>query len=299
MPTEPLPVPTESQQPMHTEPLPTNIEPPRVTSEPPRLNAETEPAAIRRELAELIRSVRLISQKVEWLMDNALIIADAPIWDLDGSVDEDMARLAAKVERGERFQDQLLDTSARKELKLAVDRHWEWGRKLEQRQTGVLALSEAIVGPDESAAARAAEEFPAAWQAVTELEQDGPQLEAAARVARERLDADDEARSRHGRDIEAVGHAWDELCHQLRELIDTGVSQHALFPAWFRDSLGLAPPPDAPTRWFELATEILAYRVTYRVTSEASPLGDPPPGDASSRRREWHQRLRAGLSRLT
>jgi hypothetical protein len=284
---------------MHTEPLPMNVEPARVTAEPPRRSAETEPATIRREVAELIRSVRLISQKVEWLMDNALIIADAPICDLDGSVDEDMAKLAAKVERGERFQDQLLDTSARKELKLAVDRHWEWGRKLEQRQTGVLALSEAIVGPDESAAARAAEEFPAAWQAVTELEQDGPQLEAAARVARERLDADDEVRSRHGRDIEAVGHAWDELCHQLRDLIDTGVSQHALFPAWFRDSLGLAPPPDAPTRWFELATEILAYRVTYRVTGDASALGDPPPGDASSRRREWHQRLRAGLARLT
>lgn len=296
--------PGKNAAPMHTTPLPSvepraSAEPPRVTTESPRPTAEADSAAIRRELAELIRSVRLISQKVEWLMDNALIIADAPICDLDGLVDEDMVRLAGKVERGERLQDQLLDTSARKEFQLAVDRHWEWGRKLEQRQAGVLALSEAIVGPDEAAAVRAAEEFPAAWQAVSELEQEGTPLETAARVARERLDADDTVRSRHGRDIEAVGHAWDELCHQLRELIDTGVSQHALFPAWFRDSLGLAPPPDAPTRWFELATEILAYRVTYRVTDDASPLGDPPPGDASSRRREWHQRLRAGLARLT
>jgi hypothetical protein len=291
---------------MYTEPLPVNVEALRVTAEPPRMNAEAartsadaDPATMRRELAELIRSVRLISQKVEWLMDNALIIADAPICDLDGSVDEDMVKLAAKVERGERFQDQLLDSSARKELKLTVDRHWEWGHKVEQRENGIVALSEAIVGPDETAAMRAADEFPAAWQALAELEQEGTQLETAARVARERLGGDEEVRSRHGHDIEAVGHAWDELCHQLRDLIDSAVAQHALFPAWFRDSLGLAPPPDAPTRWFELATEILAYRVTYRVTSDASALGDPPPGDASSRRREWYQRLRAGLARLT
>lgn len=261
-------------------------------------NVEVEFTAIR-ELSDLMRTVRLISQKVEWLMDNALIIADAPICDLDGSVDEDMVRLAAKVERGERFQDQLLDSAVRKELKLAVDRHWEWEHKLEQRQNGVVALSEAIVGPDESAAVRAAEEFPAAWQALAELEKDGAPLAAAAQAARERLDADEEMRTRHGHDIGAVGQAWDELSHRLRELIDDGVAQHALFPAWFRDSLGLAPPPDAPTRWFELATEILAYRVTYKITSDTSPLGDPPPGDASTRRREWYRRLRAGLARLT
>ena len=264
-----------------------------------RSELESDRAAVRGDLSELLRTVRLIGQKVDWLMANALITADAPICDLDGDVDEAMVRLAAKVERGERFQDELLDSTARKELKVAVDRHWEWGRTVDRRQTTVATLSEAIVGDDEAAAVRAGEEFPAAWQALTEAEQEGPRLESAARVARERLDADDAVRRKHGKDIDAVGHAWQELCGQLRHMIDAGVASQALFPGWFRDTLGLAPPPDAPTRWFELATEILAYRITYRVTSDDFPLGDPPPGDASARRRDWYQRLRAGLARLT
>jgi hypothetical protein len=260
---------------------------------------DSELSTLRTDINELLRSARLIAQKVDWLMANALITADAPICDLDGDVDEAMAELAARVERGERFQDQLLEDAARKELKVAVDRHWEWGRKLERGQAKAMSLSEAIVGPDESAAVRAAEEFPAAWQALADLEQEGPRLENAARVAQERLDADDVVRRDHGKDIAAVGQAWQELSGKLHAVIDSGVAQHALFPAWFRDTLGLAPPADAPTRWFELATEILAYRITYHVDSEDSPLGDPPPGDASTRRRAWHQRLRAGLARLT
>jgi hypothetical protein len=256
-------------------------------------------AAVRAEVSGLVRSVRLIGQKVDWLMTNALITPDAPIRDLDADVDDATRKLAADVERGERYQDQLLDSTARKELKVAVDRHWEWSRNLDRRQGAVIRLSEAIVGTDESAAVRAADDFRAAWQALTELEQDGPRLENAARAADERLARDDEIRRRHGKDIEAVGQAWQELCRTLRDLIDSGVARHALFPGWFRDSLGLAPPPEAPTRWFELATEILAYRITYGITHDDAPLGDPPSGDASRRRRQWYQRLRAGLVRLT
>lgn len=263
-----------------------------------RADLDSDLSAVRGDISELIRSVRLITQKVDWLMANALIQADAPICDLDGDVDESMRKLAAKVERGERFQDQLLDEPARKELKVAIDRHWEWSRKLDRSQAGLTTLSEAIVGDDEPAAVRAADDFPVAWRALTELEQDGPRLESAARVARERLEGDDAARRQYGKDINAVGRAWQELGRQLRALIDAGVAAHALFPGWFRDSLGLAPPPDAPTRWFELATEILAYRITYGIDDEDSPLGEPPVGDASVRRRDWYQRLRAGLARL-
>jgi hypothetical protein len=264
-----------------------------------RPDVDPELTTMRTDINELLRSVRLIAQKVDWLTSNALITADAPICDLDGDVDEAMAKLAAQVERGERLQDQVLDGPARKELKVAVDRHWDWERKFERSQAQVTSLSEAIVGSYEPAAVRAADEFPAAWQALTELEQEGPRLENAARIAQERLDADDAVRREHGADIEVVGLAWQQLCRQLRDLIDSAVAQHALFPTWFRDTLGLAPPADAPTRWFELATEILAYRITYRIDSKDSPLGDPPPGDASARRRQWHQRLRAGLARLT
>jgi hypothetical protein len=256
-------------------------------------------AAMRRDLGELIRSVRLMSQNLEWLMDNVPIIADAPVCDLEGDVDATMANLAATVEHAERFQDQLLDTASRSELTLALDRHAEWARMFDRQQSTVVTLSEAIVGDDEATAVRAGDDFPAAWQALTELEQDGPRLANTAKLARERLDADEEVRREHIKDIDAIGPAWLELTRRLHSLIDSGVAEHALFPAWFRNSLGLTPPPAAPTRWFELAIEILAYRITYRVESDDSPLGDPPPDDASARRRRWYQRLTAGLARLT
>lgn len=264
----------------------------------PARDVEAQLAAVRGDVGELLRRLRLVGQQVHWLMDNALITADAPICDLDGDIDQTMVDLAATVERGERFQDELLDGVTGKRLRLAIERHAEWQRRRAEQHTAIVALSEAVVGKDPAAAARAAADFPAAARALRELEQDGPRLEAAAQEAARRLDADDTARREHRTDIAAVADAWQQLCRQLRAVIDEGVAKHALFPEWFRNSLGLAPPPGQPTRWFELATEIRAYRITYGVVNQDSPLGAPPPEDASRRRQEWYRRLRAGMARL-
>jgi hypothetical protein len=261
---------------------------------------EAELAAVRADVGELLRSLRLVSQQVHWLVDNALITADAPICDLDADVDEAMVDLAATVERGEGFQSQLLDSVTRKELQLAVDRHADWERRLDDEHAVIVALSEAVAGDDdEPATLRAARKFATAAQALRDQEKEVPRLEVAAREATRRLRADDEVRREHATDIHVVADAWQRLYRQLRAVIDEGVAKHALFPAWFRNSLGLAPPPDQPTRWFELATEIRAYRVTYGVVAEDSPLGSPPAGDSTRRRQEWYRRLRAGLARLT
>lgn len=264
-----------------------------------RPGGESELATMRAEVTELQRTARRIAQQVDWLLTHAVLTPDAPVCDLDGDVDEAMAELAAQVERGERLQDELLAPAARKELQVSVDRHWEWTQQLERRQADVTRLSAAILGDDEPAAVRAADDFPGAWQALSELEQDRARLESAAGAARRRLDADEAVRDEHAADIEAAGRAWQELCGRLRSLIDSAVARRALLPVWFRNSLGLAPPPEAPTRWFELATEILAYRVTYRIDTADSPLGEAPTDEASARRRQWYQRLRAGLARLT
>jgi hypothetical protein len=260
---------------------------------------EAELHDVRADIGELLRAVRLIGEQLHWLMDNALIVADAPICDLDADIDEATIALAATVERGEGFRNQLLDSVTRNDLQLAVDRHVDWQRRLDDQYAALVAMSETVVADDEPAALRAAEEFPAAKRAVRDLEKEGPRLEAAARNAAPRLDADEEARGEHREDIDAVADAWEQLYRHLRTVIDEGVAKHALFPAWFRNTLGLAPPPDQPTRWFELATEIRAYRITYGVVSEDSALGAPPSNDSSRRRRDWYGRLSAGLTRLT
>ena len=261
--------------------------------------SEAELASVRTGLGELQRAVRLLNQQVQWLMDNALNTAEAPICDLDADVDEAMVALATTVERGERFRNELLDDVTHKELRQAVDRQEDWQRRLDDQYVSIVALSEAVVADDEQAALRAAEAFPAAARAARELQDDGPMLEEAARKATQRLDADVDVRRAHGTEIDAIADAWQQLYQRLRATIDEGVAKHALFPAWFRNSLGLAPPPDQPTRWFELATEIRAYRITYGVVTDDSALGAPPDGDSSRRRRAWFRRLSAGLARLS
>jgi hypothetical protein len=259
---------------------------------------EDDIASVRAGLGELLRAVRLLNQQVYWLMDNASITAEAPKCDLDADVDEAMIALAAAVERGERFRNELLDDATRKELQQAVDRHRDWQRRLDAQYASIVALSEAVVADDEPAALRAAEEFPDAARAARDMQDDGPLLEEAAGKATQRLDAELDVRRAHGTDIDAVPAAWQQLYQRLRATIDEGVARHALFPRWFRDNLGLAPPPDQPTQWFDLATDIRAYRVTYGVVAEDSALGAPPDGDSSGRRHAWFRRLSAGLARL-
>jgi hypothetical protein len=271
-----------------------------MSGDPGRMrDAEAELNAVRADLGELLRAVQVVGQQVRWLMDIALITADAPICDLDADVDETTVALAATVERGEGFRNQLLDGVTRKELRLAVDRREDWQRRIDDQYAALVALSSTVIGDDQPAALRAAEQYPAAARTLRDLEEDGPRLQAAARAAAQRLDADDAMRNEHAEDIDAVADAWEQLYRRLRAAIDEGVAKHALFPAWFRNSLGLAPPPDQATRWFELATEICAYRVTYGVVADDSALGGPPVGDVSRRRHEWFRRLSAGLARLT
>jgi len=271
-----------------------------IAGEPEELRSfEADLVSVRTGLGDLLRAVRLLDEQVHWLMDNALITAEAPICDLDADVDEAMVALAATVERGERFRNELLDDVTRNELQHAVDRHADWQRRLDDQYASIVALSAAVVGDDEQAALRAAEEFPAAVGGASDLQDDGPLLEEAARKARLRLDADVDVRRAHGTDIDALADAWQQLYRRLRATIDEGVAKHALFPTWFRNTLGLAPPPDQPTRWFELATEIRAYRITYGVVTDDSPLGAAPAGDSSRRQHAWFRRLSAGLARLS
>jgi len=68
-----------------------------------RSELESDRAAVRGDLSETPPHGAPDRSEVDWLMANALITADAPICDLDGDVDEAMVKLAAKVERGERF----------------------------------------------------------------------------------------------------------------------------------------------------------------------------------------------------
>jgi hypothetical protein len=90
--------------------------------------------------------------------------------------------------------------------------------------------------------------------------------------------------------------AVEELAAHVRECIDAAVEAHALFPAWFTiTELGHRPPADRTAQWRDAATQVVLYRITYRVSHGVLALGTPPEGGV---RAERHADVLAALHRL-
>ena len=45
---------------------------------------------------------------------------------------------------------------------------------------------------------------------------------------------------------------------------------------WFTTALGLTPPRSGAGEWLDLATEVVVYRITYKVTDPVLALGVKP-----------------------
>ncbi|MFI9630816.1 hypothetical protein [Streptomyces sp. NPDC052042] len=65
---------------------------------------------------------------------------------------------------------------------------------------------------------------------------------------------------------------------------------------WFVTVLGPVPPAHKTQEWMDLATEVLAYRVTYEITDQAVALGSAPDAYVP-RRTEWHREITKDLRR--
>ncbi|GID92857.1 hypothetical protein ACFQFC_34325 [Amorphoplanes digitatis] len=88
----------------------------------------------------------------------------------------------------------------------------------------------------------------------------------------------------------------EELAVHVRDRIDAAVETHALFPAWFTiTELGHRPPAARAVQWRVVATQLVLYRMTYRITHPVLALGPPPEG---GHRAERHAAILAALGRL-
>lgn len=91
--------------------------------------------------------------------------------------------------------------------------------------------------------------------------------------------------------------AVEELAVHVLDRIDAAVGAHALFPAWFTiTDLGHRPPAARAAQWRVVATQVVLYRMTYRVTHPVLALGTEPEG---GHRAERHAAILAALGRLT
>ncbi|NLT55460.1 MAG: hypothetical protein GXX79_13055 [Actinomycetales bacterium] len=83
----------------------------------------------------------------------------------------------------------------------------------------------------------------------------------------------------------------------MRTLVAEAVGTAALLPSWFTTVLGPMPPAEHTDRWMEVATELLAYRITYRIGDPVVALGPEPVG-ASRQRHDWWAELDRSLREL-
>ncbi|MFI5937122.1 hypothetical protein [Actinoplanes sp. NPDC051494] len=90
--------------------------------------------------------------------------------------------------------------------------------------------------------------------------------------------------------------AITDLTAHLRRKVDIAVETHALFPAWFTiTELGHRPSATRSAQWRDVATQVVLYRITFRVTHAVLALGDPPAGRYQSER---YTAIRAALREL-
>ncbi|MGP3777137.1 hypothetical protein ACTWJ8_40515 (plasmid) [Streptomyces sp. SDT5-1] len=120
---------------------------------------------------------------------------------------------------------------------------------------------------------------------------------ADAREAQAALDEDRETRHRDAKLLAEGARAQEKLNLHLRTRISEAVSARALLPVWFTTALGPTAPTSKTEDWLETATDVLAYRTTYKVTDQVLALGAEPEDHAPGRAR-WHTAITNALRRF-
>jgi prefoldin subunit 5 len=242
---------------------------------------------------DLAALVKRLDARVEWLERNIRLQAHAAEVELD-DVDSTDVQLAQVAEAGHVARSELLPPAGRSALEAAVAAHEEAVRAQLHHRGVALAACDVLArtGRDDERHVTAVEEFRAAVaardlarQRVRELA--APALEAAAVLG------EDEEQQVAVADVLAAGEqAWAALQHRLRTRVADAVGEGALLPSWFTTVLGPIPPAQDTRAWMDVATSLLAYRVTYGVSDPIVALGGAPAEAETARRRAWYQQLR-------
>lgn len=240
---------------------------------------------------DMVRTVRRLTARVEWLEEQLRASGTIPVADLD-SADDALLDLADAVLNGRDAEEKLLEPSARAALQAAVDRFARLEQDREQATGEVLAISAAVESSARtdpvhvhhlSRFATAEQQLAVATAAVADHA-------PSARASKKRLAEDDEMRAALAETIAAGIKAEAALNTRLRTRIAGEASRGALMPSWFSAALGPAPARAAAV-WFDLAVRSLAYRFIYDVTDTGSLLGPEPAAAAPKHQRSSHDRL--------
>ncbi|HWR47320.1 MAG TPA: hypothetical protein VN327_06865 [Pseudonocardiaceae bacterium] len=212
----------------------------------------------------------------------------------------ELAPLVRKIRQGQQAQAHLLIDSDRRQFEASLARSDHQARRIDELTTAALQASATLTttsyGREEhTAAAKAFRTAFTTRQTEIKLHQ---QHQARAEQARTRLAQDDQLRNKHAATIRAGNAAAQTMRLRLRTTIAKALGEAALPPVWFTTALGVTPPRGGAEGWLDTATEVVAYRITYKVTDPVLPLGTKPDMNNSDQYR-WHQELVNKLRRCS
>lgn len=244
-------------------------------------------------------AVKKLADRVEWLSRHVRLGHGATEADLD-SVGGDTARDLAAAAAGRQAAATLLTADRRRALQATVDVAEATKRRWQDTTEAVVTHSRgvAITPADASrptAFRDAASRYRAAVTAYRTTTADRRSTTTAADRARDILTTDDQQLAAAQPTITAGETADTRARTRLRTRIADALSSEALLPEWFVITLGFRPTNGTATStWMDLATDVLAYRITYNITSHTDALGPHPTDDPE--RTRWHQRVRRSLT---
>lgn len=249
------------------------------------------------DIGDATRALSRLGDRMDWVERHVRASGAATEVQFDDQASE-LAPLVRKIKRGQQAQATLLTNADRRQLEGSVALFDQRARQIDELTAAALQASATLTTTSygEQGHAPAAQGFRTAF--TTRLSETKQHLEQRARAeqARTRLAQDDQLRHAHGSTIRAGKDAAQTMRLRLRTAIAEALGQAALPPVWFTTALGVTPPRSGANEWLDIATQVVAYRITYKVTDPVLALGAKPDRNSQDQYR-WHQQLADQLRR--
>ncbi|MFE7918098.1 hypothetical protein [Streptomyces sp. NPDC057398] len=252
---------------------------------------------VRGHIQDTDQSLKRLTGRVQALEAHLLAAGGAPLADFD-TIDPEWKKLARTASYGWHVRSGLLPRHQREAHRLKV-REYEGAvaERDEHRDKVVEAAGILASQPRTSREFKqAVMDFGMSRTLAASHDQRARQLAGPAQTAQAALAQDDTLRQAKASLIEQGDKAERKLNWLLRGRLADAIRDRALLPMWFVTVLGPVPPAHKTQEWMDLATQVLAYRVTYGITDHAVALG-PAPNEYVPRRTEWYGELTKDLRR--
>ncbi|MEU8437625.1 CopG family transcriptional regulator [Streptomyces sp. NPDC029216] len=259
--------------------------------------AEVRAVQLEKALASANTDVQWLAARVAALERHLRNAEGAAAVDLDSDPSGELRGLALTIEEGLTAEETLFSDHERSVLRHRITRHEQARQALATyrarvREAAAVLASTAAGDPGRKKAEAA---FTRASRAAQKGQGRIAELTANARRAEDELAMDDAGRAASAAVVEAGRQAHAQLRERLRGRLSDALVRGDLLPLWFSTTLGPAAPPHRTEAWLETALDVLAYRVTYRITDPVLALGGSPDGRDEPRRAAWFDGLGRAL----